>query len=360
MHISVATLKQAAMGKEQMLLAFAGVMPHHLNGKQQACPACGGKDRFRWDKKKDRYVCNGEGRGYQDWLSLIAHIKFGGKIRDAINYCSDELGLKSLNAQHRESLAEKAKQAAILAKKQARELAVKDKLIKDRVALKAQQLWFNAPSLLNDGTKHSYLSRKKIPALNVRHDRDALLIPAYNQFRELRNVQRIFPDGGKFFLKDGELNGLFSVIGKITANNNTVFIAEGYATGVSLHLHYQKPVVISFTASNLVKVVRAVKAIYPAMNIIICADNDMYKRSGQRMNVGISYARDAVAEYPSIRLLIPAFSYEACSAKTDFNDLCVFGSGRFKYIKKNDEIIVTRESFENRINFNFTEELLYR
>lgn len=353
MSISIATLKQAAYGKERMLLSSIGIMPSHLSGKHQACPACGGKDRFRWDKNKDRYVCNSEGRGYQDWLSLIAHVRFCGRIHDAISYCSNELGLNSLTAQRRGALAEKAKEAVIFAKKQARDAEARAQSLKDQAAIQAQQLWSNATYL--NGAIHHYLDKKQIPAINVRVDRNALLIPAYNKLREIRNVQRIFPDGRKFFLKDGELNGLFGVIGKITENDNEIFIAEGYATSVSLHVHYKKPVIIAFNASNLTHVVKSIKDLYPSMSIIICADNDMYKRSGHRMNVGISYAREIIAEHPDARLLIPAFSYEACTTLTDFNDLCVFGTGGFKYLKKNGEIIVTRESFENRINFNFTE-----
>jgi Zinc-binding domain of primase-helicase len=53
---------------------FCQVPATALNGKHQACPACGGKDRFRFtDRKGDGdYFCNGCGAG--KGISLVAKV----------------------------------------------------------------------------------------------------------------------------------------------------------------------------------------------------------------------------------------------------------------------------------------------
>lgn len=351
-RIPVSFLKIMAATHEYSLLYSVGVTDKHLNGKHQPCPCCGGKDRFRWDKKKERYICNSEGKGYQDWLSLIAHISFGGSISSAIDYCCDKLGLQKMTDVRKAELIELGKRRDLENKQRLERERLRQIAVNDRVALEAQSLWSKASPV----TQHPYLTRKQIPAFYVREYQRALLIPGFNAKREIRNIQRIYHDGSKFFLKDGNTNGLFHVVGRITGTEK-VLIAEGYATAVSLHLHYQKPVIVAFTAGNLANVISSIRSIYPLLPLVICADNDMHKVSGNKVNVGVSYARESVRRFKGIELLIPAFSYELCQEKTDFNDLCVFGSGKFKHIKVENEYVVTRESFIQHVNYNFTEDL---
>ncbi len=66
------TTKQAARGKWSGILVMAGFDAKILNGKHQACPMCGGKDRFRYSNYMDggEYFCSGCGAG--DGFKLIA------------------------------------------------------------------------------------------------------------------------------------------------------------------------------------------------------------------------------------------------------------------------------------------------
>jgi Zinc-binding domain of primase-helicase len=63
-----------AYGLWREILPRFGVPATALNGKHQACPACGGKDRFRFtDRKGDGdYFCNGCGAG--KGISLVAKV----------------------------------------------------------------------------------------------------------------------------------------------------------------------------------------------------------------------------------------------------------------------------------------------
>jgi putative DNA primase/helicase len=61
--------KTAALGRWRDILAALGIPRDFLNGKHQACPMCGGKDRARWDNKGGHgsYFCNqcGAGDGFR-------------------------------------------------------------------------------------------------------------------------------------------------------------------------------------------------------------------------------------------------------------------------------------------------------
>ena len=68
------TTLDAAHGHWQEILPDLGVPHRALNGKHQPCPACGGKDRFRFtDRHGDGdYFCSGCGAG--KGVSLIAKV----------------------------------------------------------------------------------------------------------------------------------------------------------------------------------------------------------------------------------------------------------------------------------------------
>lgn len=56
---------EAAHGRWREILPLLGVSVAALNGKHQACPACGGHDRFRFDDRNGNgdYFCSGCGAG---------------------------------------------------------------------------------------------------------------------------------------------------------------------------------------------------------------------------------------------------------------------------------------------------------
>lgn len=68
--MSAADVKAAAHGQWPQILAAFGVEESYLQNRHGPCPACGGKDRYRYDDKGDgRYYCNACGAG--DGFSLL-------------------------------------------------------------------------------------------------------------------------------------------------------------------------------------------------------------------------------------------------------------------------------------------------
>lgn len=177
-------------------------------------------------------------------------------------------------------------------------------------AAMAKQLWRRPGS----ATTHPYLERKGVKPYGVKIDGQRLIIPLRNLAGELVGLQTIDKDGRKRFLKGTPKVGHFHTIGILQSDTKCALVSEGYATGATLHEVTGLPVIVAFDAGNLLPVVELLHAHHPAIQLVLCADND--HRSEQ--NTGLIKARGA-AEAVGCRLAIPPFS--ADSIGTDFNDL---------------------------------------
>jgi putative DNA primase/helicase len=80
---------------------------------------------------------------------------------------------------------------------------------------------------------------------------------------ELHSLQFIGPEGDKRFLSGGRVSGCYLLIGKPDV---TLCIAEGYATGASIHEAAGCAVAVAFNAGNLLPVARTLRR-----NFQICA-----------------------------------------------------------------------------------------
>ena len=169
---------------------------------------------------------------------------------------------------------------------------------------------FNAASIC---TQHVYLSTKGVQPHGIRLEGDKLMIPMRDTAGRLRSLQTIAPDGDKRFQKDGEVTGCYHAIGKPTGK---LIITEGYATGASVHEATGQAVAVAFNAVNLEPVALALRAKYPALKIIIAADDD-YRTAG---NPGISAATAAALAVNGF-LAVPDFGADRPDGATDFNDL---------------------------------------
>lgn len=141
---------------------------------------------------------------------------------------------------------------------------------------KAVSIWAKS---LPASADHPYLVRKGIQPHGARlHHSGALIIPIANVHRELVNLQFIGEDGVKRFLTGGEVAGCFTVIDKIDSH---ALVAEGFATGATLHEVTGKPCAVAFNAGNLEAVAVTFRKLYPNLKITICADADgVGKRKG--------------------------------------------------------------------------------
>ena len=78
---------------------------------------------------------------------------------------------------------------------------------------------------------------------------------------------------------------------------NRIYIAEGWATGVAVHMRTRNPVIIAFSTSNLLSAGYFARGRYPDSQIIYAVDNDIgsfISVGGQRIeNPGKYYAEQA-------------------------------------------------------------------
>lgn len=125
-----------------------------------------------------------------------------------------------------------------------------------------------------------------------------------------------------------EKNGNFHLIaepGKDLSQGD-IILAEGYATGASLHMATEKPVAVAFDAGNLEPVAKKLREKFPNAAITICADNDhKYTRRTsdgvELWNKGVELAQKAAQEVGG-KVVVPIFTDEELArGLTDFNDL---------------------------------------
>ncbi|HYS42756.1 MAG TPA: DUF3987 domain-containing protein, partial [Geobacteraceae bacterium] len=112
--------------------------------------------------------------------------------------------------------------------------------------------------------------------------------------------------------------GHFHTIGK--AKDKTVVIAEGYATGATIHQATGHCVLVAFDSGNLKAVAKAVREKRPDFRIILAADNDQFTEP----NVGVVKATEAARAVKGL-LAFPVFQ-DTGSRSTDFNDLALLES----------------------------------
>ncbi|MEP6601374.1 MAG: AAA family ATPase, partial [Nitrospirota bacterium] len=130
----------------------------------------------------------------------------------------------------------------------------------------------------------------------------------------LRSLQFISEDGKqKRFLKRGAVAGAYCSIGGPT---DTICIAEGFATGATIHEVTGHAVVVAFNAGNLEAVVRSLRSRFPDATLIVCADDD----DGVPGNPGIAKATEAARAVGGL-LAVPYFGADRPDGATDFNDL---------------------------------------
>ena len=122
---------------------------------------------------------------------------------------------------------------------------------------------------------HAYLKNKGVEQFGLHESSYGtdLLIPLQNKDGEIRSIQYIAEDGSKRFETGGEKKGCFHLIGKLAENSPPILVAEGYATGASLHQATGLPVAVAFDAGNLKPVAVALTSsntACPIIGSIIC------------------------------------------------------------------------------------------
>lgn len=121
--------------------------------------------------------------------------------------------------------------------------------------------------------EHPYLKKKGVLPHGARVSGDGrLVLPLYDEKDNLVTLQYIDPQGGKMYHKGGPTSGKYWTIGD---PGKTIYLAEGFATGASIHEVTRQGVVIAYSANNLFNVAGLIREKYgPEHNVVIVADND--------------------------------------------------------------------------------------
>lgn len=181
----------------------------------------------------------------------------------------------------------------------------------EEAAAKAAEIWNSAGPAPDD---HPYLLRKSIAAHGARLHNGALVIPMRDG-GSLLSLQFISPDGDKRFLAGGRVAGGYYSIGS-TQGALALCIAEGFATGATIHEATGHPVAVAFNAGNIKPVAQTMRERFPSLPLIVCADDD----ADTTDNPGLEKAREAAQTVGGL-VAAPDFGPDRSVGETDFNDM---------------------------------------
>ncbi|MFP5666832.1 primase-helicase zinc-binding domain-containing protein, partial [Salmonella sp. 741265120_PSA] len=280
------TVKQAC-GHWSRILPALGVKV--IKNRHQSCPVCGGSDRFRFDDKEGRgtWFCNQCGAG--DGLKLVEKV-FGvsaseaaGKV-DAVTGNLPPVALEVIAAAEAETEADRKAAAA---------LAVK-LMEKTRPA-----------------SGNAYLTRKGFPGhecvmLTATHKTGGvtfragdMVVPLYDNAGALVNVQLINSDGLKRTLKGGAVKGACHTIEGKKQAGKRLWVAEGYATALTVHHLTGETVMVALSSVNLLSLASLARQKHPACQIVLAADRDL-NGNGQSKAAAAADACEGIVALPPV------------------------------------------------------------
>ncbi|MEM8096522.1 primase-helicase zinc-binding domain-containing protein, partial [Morganella morganii] len=249
-------VKRSAVNHWGSVLSACGVdVPER--GKHGACPVCGGTDRFHFidDHHNGNWFCRQcDEPNHGDGLDLIAKVK-GISILDAAKAVSQALSLPLPKPAGREAPKSAAPPIA------------------EKVSKLVAQTTIG---------QSSYLTAKGHTS-PVRLLEDGSLLLVIRCGDEVTGAQIIRPDGEKRLIAGTRKKGSFIPVSELPETADTVLIAEGYATALTVAQLHDGLVLAAIDEGNLLPVAEWAAGRYPEAKIIIAADNDI--KPGQP-NVG--------------------------------------------------------------------------
>lgn len=290
----------------------------------------------------------------KEWQSKAGHLYIVGSYGvwqgNDDGYCRIELPKRDDPA--RPVLTDEDIQAARAAQKAAAKAVAEVRKQEAKTAGRwAAQVW----SKCTIAETHEYLSRKGISPNGTRildsvegislsgiddanHWRlkkslGALVVPMHDTNGNVCGLQFIFPKGhdfeGKQFWPTGmAMGGTFGLIGGVR-RNGVLLIVEGFATAASLHEATGQPVAYAFSANNLIKTGKEIRAKYKQLRLLFCADDDYLTEQKSGTNPGVQSAQLAASEIERAAWTKPNFvnddgiDLRDGRKLSDYNDLAV-------------------------------------
>jgi putative DNA primase/helicase len=284
---------EAASGHWPFVLQRLGIKVPGSSSKHSACPACGGKDRFRFDDKgRGDHICNRCGAG--DGLDLVQKVRHvsateaANQVAAVLNHVTSSCTVGTEYSQQNGHQETNSRRLRFMSKYQA--------LVAKAVSGQSQYL---AAKGLND---ERFLL---LPD-------GSLLLPLVDESESVVAAQTITVSGEKKLLSGSAKRGAWHSLSE-AGSARGIIVCEGLATGLSVQcMQPDAMVVVGLDAGNLTPVAQAMRRKYPDSRIIIAADNDW--QGEQQPNVGLAAAEKAATVVNGWIALPPVDS------KADWND----------------------------------------
>ena len=287
MKMNVTDTVNMACGHWPRILPALGVPV--IRNRHQACPVCGGSDRFRFDDKEGRgtWFCNQCGAG--DGLKLVEKV-FGVTPSEAAGKVNAVTGTLPPVTPADPAPADTGTDAA-----------------RKAAAAVAAELVASA----RPATGNAYLTRKGLAdreclTLATTHKTGGLsyragdvVVPLHDDTGALVNVQLINADGDKRTLKGGAVKGACHIIEGQKQAGKRLWIAEGYATALTVHHLTGETVMVALSSVNLLSLASLARRQHPACQIILAADRDL-SGDGQTKAAAAADACNGVVALPPV------------------------------------------------------------
>ncbi|GME35446.1 MULTISPECIES: TOPRIM and DUF927 domain-containing protein [unclassified Pantoea] len=305
----------AAANRWPMVLSQLGIDVPRSPRKHAPCPACGGKDRFRFDDKgRGNFFCNQCGAG--DGLDLIQKVNQCGTT-EAARMAADVLGIdyrvteidQKAASQRRQQLDEQRHQHE--QERQQKEAAEaeqrRESFVSHYQRLAAQTTQRESEYLIARG-----LNGFTLPCLSD----GAILLPLVDESGGVAAAQTITQQGEKKVLYGSAKRGAWRIVNQ-PQEVKEIIIGEGLATTLTAHLIRPYALaVVALDAGNLPTVAETMRRLYPNAAIIISGDNDWHEpgelddNGKPKVNGGKIYA-DKAAEAVNGTVSLPPTHYKA-------------------------------------------------
>ncbi|HIG3165840.1 TPA: toprim domain-containing protein, partial [Klebsiella pneumoniae] len=301
----------AAAGRWPYVLAGLSIDVPDSSRRHAPCPACGGKDRFRFDDNgRGSFICNQCGAG--DGLDLIKRVN-NCDTTEAAQLAADVLGIDYRAAEPAPDAASQ-RQRQLAADRQQREQERQKQAAEDAEQRRATfARLYTGMRLRSIQGESEYLQSKGLTGFKYPLMPDgSLLLELVDESGAVAAAQTITPHGEKRLLTGSAKRGAYHAV-NAPESPQSVLIAEGLATALSVHLMRPDALAVAaIDAGNLLPVAEVMRRKHPKAQIIIAADNDHHQNG--EANTGREAAEKAalsVAGWVSL----PPTDYKA-----DWND----------------------------------------
>ena len=301
----------AAAGKWPYVLAGLSIDVPDSSRRHAPCPACGGKDRFRFDDNgRGSFICNQCGAG--DGLDLIKKVN-NCDTTEAAQLAADVLGIDYRETETDRKAASQ-RRGKLEADRQRHEQERQKKAAEDAEQRRAtfSRLYAGMRQRAIQG-EAEYLQSKGLTGFNYPLMPDgSLLLELVDETGAVTAAQTITPQGEKRLLTGSAKRGAYHAV-NAPESPQSVLIAEGLATALSVHLMRPDALAVAaIDAGNLPPVAEVMRRKYPQAQIIIAADNDHHQNG--EANTGREAAEKAALSVAGW-VALPPTDYKA-----DWND----------------------------------------